>query len=224
MTRQQSHEVDHDPRAHQKERTRTALVEAATALLREGARPTVMDAAGRAKVSRATAYRYFPTQDSLLLEVSQVNPAAEPIERWVASLDKGSDPEQNLAGLVGGFNRLAVDEEVPLRTALRVYLDTWLRNRGDGEAPPVREGRRVRWLDEVLAPVKKELKPAQWKRLRSALSLTVGVEALVVLRDVCRLSDAEMAATLEWAARSLLHAALDEAGAASPKTRATIRR
>jgi AcrR family transcriptional regulator len=205
-----------DPRAHQKARTRTALVEAATALLRDSGPPTVAQAAQLAKVSRATAYRYFPTQDSLLVEIAQVNPAAEPVERWVAGLGEGGDPEERLAQLVTRFNRLAVAEEVSLRTALRVYLDTWLQNRGVGEAPPVREGRRVRWLDDALAPVRARLRPAQWKRLRSALALTIGIEALVVMRDVCRLPDADMAATLEWTALALLRAALQDAGAAPP--------
>ena len=53
-----------DLRANQKERTRAALVDAAKALVRAGAPPTVAEAAERARVSRATAYRYFPTQDS----------------------------------------------------------------------------------------------------------------------------------------------------------------
>jgi AcrR family transcriptional regulator len=214
MTRQKSHEAQAappDPRAHQKARTRTALVEAAAALLRDGGPPTVAQAAELAKVSRATAYRYFPTQDSLLVEIAQINPATEPMEQWIAGLPEGGDASERLGELVTRFNRLAAAEEMSMRTALRVYLDTWLHNRGEGEAPPVREGRRVRWLDEVLAPVKGRLKPAQWKRLRSALALTVGVEALVVMRDVCRLSDAEMAATLEWAAMTLLRSALDEA-------------
>jgi AcrR family transcriptional regulator len=218
MTRQESHKAASappaGPRAHQKARTRQALVDAATALLREGGPPTVAEAAELAKVSRATAYRYFPTQDSLLVEIAQVNPAAEPVERWVAQIPQDGDPADHLAQLVTNFNRIAADEEVALRTALRVYLDTWLQNRGGGETPPVREGRRVRWLDDVLASVRTRLKPAQWKRVRSALALTIGVEALVVMRDVCRLSDEEMAATLEWAALSMLRAALEEASPA----------
>jgi AcrR family transcriptional regulator len=219
MTRQKSQDEPPDPRAHQKARTRTALVEAATALLRGGGPPTVAQAAQFAKVSRATAYRYFPTQESLLVEIAQVNPAARPVEQWVAGLEEGGEPEERLAQLVANFNQVAVAEEVALRTALRVYLDTWLRNRGDGEAPPVREGRRVRWLDEVLAPVRSRLRPAQWKRLRSALSLTIGVEALVVMRDVCRLPDAEMGATLDWTARALLRAALEEAAPPAARRR-----
>ncbi|MBD0273630.1 MAG: TetR/AcrR family transcriptional regulator, partial [Acetobacteraceae bacterium] len=44
-----------DPRANQKERTRAALVAAASELLRRGTPPTVAAAAEAAKVSRATA-------------------------------------------------------------------------------------------------------------------------------------------------------------------------
>jgi AcrR family transcriptional regulator len=199
-----------DPRANQKARTRQALVAAAAELLKAGSPPTVAEAAERAKVSRATAYRYFPTQESLLVEVSQVNPAAAPMEDWLAAL-QGGEPEERLRQLLARFNRLALQEEVALRTGLRVYLDTWLESRRQGAAPPaVREGRRMRWLDETLAPVRARLRPAQWKRLRAALALTLGAEAMVVMKDVCHASDPEALATLEWTALTLLQAALDE--------------
>jgi AcrR family transcriptional regulator len=51
-----------DPRANQKSRTREAIIDGALELMAEGTMPTVVAAAERAKVSRATAYRYFPTQ------------------------------------------------------------------------------------------------------------------------------------------------------------------
>src|SRR5262249_15322283 len=57
-------------RVNQKRRTRAALVEAAKQLVGEGVTPTVAQAAEAALVSRTTAYRYFPTQDSLLLELA----------------------------------------------------------------------------------------------------------------------------------------------------------
>lgn len=200
-----------DPRANQKERTRSAVVAAATQLLKDGAQPTVAQAAELAKVSRATAYRYFPTQEALLVEVAQVNPAVEPVERWLASLE-GGEPADRLRGLLGRFNSLALTEEVALRTGLRVYLDIWLESRRRGEAPSaVREGRRTRWLDEVLEPVRQQLQPAQWRRMRSALALTLGIEALVAMKDVCHLSDEEALATLEWAALALLRAGLENA-------------
>lgn len=200
-----------DLRANQKQRTRMAVVAAATELLRRGLSPTVADAAELAMVSRTTAYRYFPTQEALLVEVAQVNPAADPVERWLEGL-KETDPALRLQGLVRTFNRVALSEEVAFRTGLRAYLDTWLESKRRGELPAgVREGRRTRWLDEALEPVRKRLTPAKWKRLRSALALTVGPEALVVMKDVCNASDHEAVAALDWASQALLRAALDEA-------------
>src|SRR5688500_16407209 len=55
-------------RVHQKERTRTALVDAARELIAEGRSPTVEDAAEAAGISRTTAYRYFKNQAELLGE------------------------------------------------------------------------------------------------------------------------------------------------------------
>ena len=43
-------------------------MEGARKLLREGKIPSVADAAEAARVSRATAYRYFPTQSALIQE------------------------------------------------------------------------------------------------------------------------------------------------------------
>lgn len=209
------------PRENQKARTRDALVAAATELLRKGGAPTVAEAAEHAKVSRATAYRYFPTQDALLMEISRVNPVAAPVDEWLATLD-GGDPQQHLAQLVTRFNRITLEEEATLRTALRSYLDTWLQSRGKPDAPTaVREGRRVRWLDHALAPVRTRLKPAQWKRLRAALSLTLGMEAMIVMKDVCHCTDAEAIATLEWAALALLRSALEDAGVRQPPVTST---
>jgi hypothetical protein len=59
--------------------------------------------------------------------------------------------------------------------------------------------------------------PAQWRRLRAALSLILGIEAVVVMKDVCHASDEESLATLEWAALALLRAGIDDA--ARPRKR-----
>ena len=215
MKRLKSHReaaVAPDRRANQKQRTRSAVVAAATELLQMGLHPTVADAAERAKVSRATAYRYFPTQETLLLEISQMNPAAEPVELWLSSLDGKGTAQERLRGLVGTFNSVALKEAVALRTGLRSYLDAWLEQHRKGVQPSgIREGRRMRWLQEVLSPLKGELSPARFKRLLQALALTMGPEAMVVLKDVCNANDREALATLDWAAQALVRAALEDA-------------
>lgn len=200
-------------RVNQKTRTRTALVEAATRLMKAGAPPTVAEAADEAKVSRATAYRYFPTQEALLIELSVATPTVSAVEDQVKALTV-EDPAERLNELLRDANSAFFAEEAAMRTALRLYLDTWLASRRSGEEPPaLREGRRVRWLDEALKPIRKQMTDKEWRRLRAALSLTLGAEAMVVMKDVCRLKDKEALEVLAWAGQALLQRALDDARA-----------
>src|SRR5215831_3039785 len=111
---------------NQRNRTRAAIIEAATALLREGSPPTVAEAAERAQVSRATAYRYFPTQESLLVEIAQIGPLMKPVDELVARFRADQDAEQRLAAVVESAAATMLSDEVLIRTGLRVYLDTWL--------------------------------------------------------------------------------------------------
>lgn len=198
-------------RSNQKERTRGALVEAARGLLRAGTPPTVAEAAEQARVSRATAYRYFPTHEALLLEAGNITPATQPVEELVQNL-ASADPEERLLSVLERFIPIIFAEEVAMRAALRTYQDTWFANRARGEhALPVREGRRMRWLDKVLEPVRRELTDAQLRRLRSSLALVLSPDAMVVMKDVCRIqNDKEALEVLRWAARALLRAGLAE--------------
>lgn len=218
VSRQDNSQPAPDARANQKGRTRAALVAAASDLLRRGVTPTVAEAAEEAKVSRATAYRYFPTQEALLIEVAELSPAVAPVEAALAALPPG-DVEARLLHLLDAFNPILFANQAPMRNALRVYLDTWFENRRAGEdASPIREGRRTRWLDEALEPARRGMPRRHWRRLQAALSLTLGSEALIVMKDVCRLDDHEAMAVLRWAAITLLRAGLEEARQA-PATR-----
>jgi AcrR family transcriptional regulator len=200
-----------DPRANQKARTRAAIVDAAQRLRAEGGvTPSVAEAASVAGVSRATAYRYFPTQQALELEVADVSPHVTATEDALADLGT-DDVEQRLLTLVDVFNPVALDKQEHFRRALWVYQDTWLRShRAGDETPAVREGRRMRWLDEVLKPLD-SLSQDRKERLRAALALTLGPDAVVVLKDVCGLDDEHALDVLRWTAVSILRAALAEA-------------
>jgi AcrR family transcriptional regulator len=199
-----------DPRANQKERTRQAIVEAARKLQRQGIEPSVAQAAEAARVSRATAYRYFPTQDALLLDLG-IMPLTAPIEELVANLTS-ADVETRLLALLDVLNRMVISEETSMRRALSVYQDTWLRGHRDGNNSPaaVREGRRMRWLDGVLEPLR-DLPDDQYRRLRAALALTLGADSVVIMKDVCALDDDTALDVLRWSATALLREAIHDA-------------
>jgi AcrR family transcriptional regulator len=195
---------------NQRNRTRAAIIEAATALLREGRPPTVAEAAERALVSRATAYRYFPTQESLLLDVANVEGLLKPVEDLIASFPT-DDAAQRLAALVDTFTQAMLSDEVLIRTGERIYMDTWLANQPDGNHTPVRAGRRMRYIDEALRPLGDRLGEPARKLLRCALALALGTHAVIAMKDSAGLDDdEEIVATLEWAASALLRTALHD--------------
>jgi AcrR family transcriptional regulator len=195
----------------QRNRTRAAITEAATALLREGSPPTVAEAAERAQVSRATAYRYFPTQESLLVEIAQVGPLMKPVDELVAGFPADHGAGQRLAAVIEAAMTAMLSDEVVIRTGLRVYMDTWLASHRDGKDVAVRTGRRMRYIDEALKPLGERLGEPGRKRLRCALALTAGSEAITSLKDAAGLDDdEEIIATVKWAANALLQAAIHD--------------
>jgi AcrR family transcriptional regulator len=207
-------------RVNQKRRTRAALVEAARALLDEGISPTVSQAAERAMVSRTTAYRYFPTQDSLLLELA-VNLDVDEIEALVQRpLADSESPVERTVAVMRALNRHVLDEEVQYRTSLRLYLDLWLAAVADGdETPVVREGRRRRWFTTTLSSGMDGVPAKDQDRLIAALGLLAGAEAVTVLRDIAQLDSEEALDVAEWAARTLIEATITAEGDSARKHR-----
>ncbi len=195
-------------RVNQKRRTRAAIVAAAREILDRGETPTVAQAADEALVSRGTVYRYFPTQESLLLELS-VSISVDEIDELLARPADESTPQQRLLELVDAFNRYIADNETLFRTAERHITDTWLaaERAGEGHDQQIREGRRYRWIATTLEPLREQLPAAELQRLEAALCLVMG-EAFTVLRDVCQLDPEESIAVSRWAAQALLDAAL----------------
>jgi AcrR family transcriptional regulator len=206
-------------RVNQKRRTRAAIIAAAKELLAQGAPPTVAQAAELAEVSRTTAYRYFPTQESLLVEIA-IGVGVDDVDELAARPLGDETAEQRLLAVLHLLNERLLENEAQYRTALRLYLDLWLEEAKDGGEPAVlREGRRRRWITQSLASLETPLSPADSRRLTAALSLVAGIEALVTLRDVCGLDAEEALAVTDWAAEALLRSALDERGAKQARRR-----
>ena len=83
------------------------------------------------------------------------------------------------------------------------------------DAPPdegARRGyRRVEWIERAVAPIRDQLTEQHYERLVSALSVVLGWEAMIVLRDVRGLDATREEEVLRWTARRLVEAALSDA-------------
>ncbi len=62
--------TERNGRPNQKTRTRKDLLQAAARLMKQGRTPTLEEVAEEALVSRATAYRYFPSVEALMVEAA----------------------------------------------------------------------------------------------------------------------------------------------------------
>jgi len=194
-------------RTGQKARTRDALIAAARALLAGGETPTVEQAAAAASISRTTAYRYFSNQRALLV-------AAHPeIEaRSLLGQTPPPDAATRLDVVTDAMTRLFLETEPELRTMLRLSLESAPVHQ---EKLLLRQGRAIVWLEDALAPLRDELSEPELRRLVLAIRCAVGIEALVWLTDVARLSRAEAVELMRWSARALFRSAVADSARTS---------
>src|SRR6187549_3792259 len=81
-------------RPNQRHRTRKDLLAAAARLLKRGRPPDMDEVAQEAMVSRATAYRYFPSIEALLVEAPVDGAVPDPDAIFAA--DPSTDPADRL--------------------------------------------------------------------------------------------------------------------------------
>lgn len=185
------------------------MLETATRLMQDGATPSVSEVAEAAGVSRATAYRYFPSQAALVQAV--VDEALGPILTWSSS---SKDAGRRVASLIDSSIPRIDDFEATFKAALKLSLDQWARRRAgtmEGE-PEFKRGHRIELLEAAIEPLKATLGPRRFARLAQALSLVFGVEALIVLKDIWGLDATATHAVTQWVGQALVDAAIREAG------------
>ncbi len=184
-------------RTGQKARTEAAMITAARQLLAEGITPTVEQAAERAGLSRATAYRYFLNQQLLMA-------AAHPETERSSLLppDPPDDPVERVELVATEIMRITIDTEAELRAMLRFSLDP----ARIGQDLPLRRGRRAQWFEDALAPLRSALGARRHRRLVLGVAAAVGIEAFVWLTDMAGLSRPDAAELLITTARSLTEA------------------
>lgn len=193
-------ENERGPRA----RTRRLMLDTAIRLMQAGVTPSVSDVAEAAEVSRATAYRYFPSQAALVDAV--VDEALGPILSWN---NRSSDAAERIEDLFRTSLPRLDEFEATFKAALKLSLDQWgQRKSGTPEAEPqFMRGHRVELLRNALEPLRGQLPEEEVERLAQALSLIFGIEALVVLKDIWGLDSGESEKVATWAALELVRAA-----------------
>ena len=191
-------------RSNQRARTRGAILAAAVAMLREGRQPTVADAAEAAGVHRATAYRYFPTSHSLLTDAA-LTAGAPDLDETYRTVPH-DDPVALMDAGVRAAAAYMFREEALFRSIVQLTIERWFTQQDshDPEPIPVRETRRFMWIDRALEPLTDTLPAESLYRLRNALALVFGAEALIVLRDVARLDPEQATQVMRWAAATLV--------------------
>lgn len=189
-------------------RTRKLMLETAISLMQQGATPSVSDVAEAAGVSRATAYRYFPSQADLVHAV--VDQALGPILSWDS---ESEDAEERVGQLLDETMPRIVEFEATFKAALKLSLEQWARQQAGtlGDERPFTRGHRIELLQSAIAPLRKTLPRARFQRLARALSLVYGLELLIVLKDLWGLEESETQSVAQWAARALVRAAISEA-------------
>jgi AcrR family transcriptional regulator len=195
---------DEGGRPNQRSRTRKDLLAAASRLLRQGRRPTLEEVAEEALVSRATAYRYFPSVDALLVEAPLDGATPNPDELF---RDASSGDAVERLELVDA----ALDDMIGANEqALRLMLAHSLQRTANGEGPngfPARQNRRSALIGAALESAGEDIEPALAQRLAHALALIIGTESMVVLKDVLALDASEATEVKRWAIRALVDAA-----------------
>lgn len=189
-------------------RTRRLMLETAIGLMQAGETPSVSDVAEAAGVSRATAYRYFPSQSDLVMAV--VDAALGPILDWRSD---DTDVEARVLDLVDRSMPRIHEFEATFKAGLKLTLEQWAQRRAGtlGDEPPFKRGHRVKLLQSAIAPLRSRLPEPQFQRLAQALSLVYGLEVLLVLKDLWGLEFEQTREVAIWTARSLVRAAVSEA-------------
>jgi AcrR family transcriptional regulator len=179
-------------RRDQKYRTRRALLAAARQLLERKEPVTVVAAAMEATISKATAYRYFSTSESLMREAVLEGHWKEPEE----VVGDAKDVRERLQRVNAFLIMYTRNNEMAHRYFLSKALEAWV---AEGGKPTVqlRLGRRIPMYAFALEPVKGSLSKSAFRKLVLALAGASGIESYIALKDVCGLDDAE-ADEISW--------------------------
>ncbi|MBT8235489.1 MAG: TetR/AcrR family transcriptional regulator [Bacteroidia bacterium] len=183
-------------RTKQKQKTRNAILASAKRFLTSGQDFTLEDIAESASISRATVYRYFSNVDILALEAGLDIHTKSP-EMIYDPLRKLST-DKALKDIQSYYNHLAIDNEA----AFRRYLSLVISPSSKGVK---RGARRNQTLRLAMEEGDLNLTQHQKEKLIVVLTTLMGIEAMIVTKDVCQLNNKESIDILKWGLEMVLN-------------------
>ena len=190
-------------RSQQKNRTRSALLQSARRLMQRQLPVTVQAVADDARISRATAYRYFASSGSLMREALLDADWSTPEE----VIGDAGDVRERVRRVQAYLLSFTLRNESAHRLFLAKALESWVEQAGSAKTQ-LRGARRLPMYELALEPLRRKLSPAAFQRLVFALAAASGIETFVALKDVCGLDGRKMQAIAESNVMAILDQAL----------------
>lgn len=180
-------------RINQKLETRDKILTNAQYFINKGLEFTLEDVAKKSGISRATIYRYYSKIDILVNEAGLDLKTKSP-ENIIENL-KGKNIEEIILGIQKYFNILAIDNE----NAFRKYLCTVLAS---NSSEVKRGARRKKTLQLALEDYSINKKDKD--KLVSLLTILMGIEPLIVSKDVSGLNNNQSMEVMKWGVQLIL--------------------
>lgn len=182
-------------RSKQKLKTRNRILDSAQKFLSKGENFTLEAVAEEAGLSRATIYRYYSNVELLAAEAA-LDVYTHTPEAIYSRLNKKPLPEI-LLGIQDYYNRLAMDHESSFRKFLSITLSS-------SQEMPKRGARRIETLKLALGNHHMDMKQEELQNFIYLATVLMGVEALIVTKDVCQLDNKKSKQVLQWGLEMLI--------------------
>lgn len=183
----------HKGRIKQKLNTRSNILDAAKRLLDKNIDFSHDDVASEAGFSRATVYRYY--SDIELLKLETLLDFQTKISIRDLEVMQGGSLTDSIFQIQDYFNKLAQNNEPTFRMYLSHVLKESVK---PNQTRNLRGARRIKVLEEVLAPVTTETNMETIQKFIVIATLLMGIESLIVTRDVCNMNTAQSDEILKW--------------------------
>lgn len=193
-----------DGLSNQMRRTRSAILAAARELVDSGAEITMPAVAAEARVSEATAYRYFPDLVSLLRAAVM----ADDLVAVLRSVTRGDDPVERVGQAAEILGRAVLRRQ----GAVRVLVASTIAKPSIAKDRPAH---RFGLIEHALAPWIERRGPAgraEVEQLIRGLAVVISAESLFALIDLCGLTPDAAVDSLVTTARQMTAAAVAAAG------------